>query len=95
MTLYRAFTGIIETVFFLVPQPGYYDPMIDPEFVWNGWEEPTQIVTEQRKLKRQRGLRKQRGSNMKVKRLFFAAAVFLALGVFHGKRPDMPMLTDR
>jgi len=39
MTLYRAFTGITETVLFMVPQPGYYDPMIDPEFVWNGWEE--------------------------------------------------------
>lgn len=39
MTLYRAFIGSMETVFFLVPQPGYYDPMIDPEYVWNGWEE--------------------------------------------------------
>ncbi|HEY6873375.1 MAG TPA: exosortase system-associated protein, TIGR04073 family [Geobacteraceae bacterium] len=39
MTLYRAFTGITETALFMVPQPGYYDPMIDPEFVWNGWEE--------------------------------------------------------
>jgi hypothetical protein len=39
MTLYRAFIGATETVFFLVPQPGYYDPMINPEFVWQGWEE--------------------------------------------------------
>lgn len=39
MTLYRAFTGVTETVLFLVPQPGYYDSMIDPEFVWNGWGE--------------------------------------------------------
>jgi putative exosortase-associated protein (TIGR04073 family) len=39
MTVYRAFIGAAETVFFLVPQPGYYDPMINPEFVWNGWEE--------------------------------------------------------
>ncbi len=39
MTLYRAFTGVTETALFLVPQPGYYDPMIDPEFVWNGWGE--------------------------------------------------------
>ena len=39
MTLYRAFIGTVETVGFLVPQPGYYDEMIDPEFVWNGWEE--------------------------------------------------------
>ena len=40
MTLYRAFTGTVETVFFLVPQPGYYDSMIDPEFVWQGWGGP-------------------------------------------------------
>lgn len=39
MTLYRALMGTAETVFFLVPQPGYYDPMIDPDYVWNGWEE--------------------------------------------------------
>jgi len=39
MTLYRAFIGTAETVFFLVPQPGYYDPMINPEYVWQGWEE--------------------------------------------------------
>src|SRR5690242_11069639 len=25
MTLYRGFIGLTETVFFLVPQPGYYD----------------------------------------------------------------------
>lgn len=39
MTLYRAFIGATEMVFFLVPQPGYYDPMIDPTYVWEGWEE--------------------------------------------------------
>lgn len=39
MTLYRAFTGVTEAALFMVPQPGYYDPMIDPEFVWNGWDE--------------------------------------------------------
>jgi hypothetical protein len=22
----------------MVPQPGYYDPMIDPAYVWEGWE---------------------------------------------------------
>lgn len=38
MTLYRAVVGITETVFCMVPQPGYYDPMIDPEYVWQGWE---------------------------------------------------------
>lgn len=39
MTLYRGFIGLTEAVFFLVPQPGYYDPMMDPEFVWQGWDE--------------------------------------------------------
>lgn len=47
MTLYRAFIGTAEAVFFLVPQPGYYDPMIDPEYVWDGWdkarEEPVAV----------------------------------------------------
>ena len=38
MTLYRGFIGLTETVFFLVPQPGYYDPMINPTYVWEGWE---------------------------------------------------------
>jgi len=39
MTLYRCFIGLTETVFFMVPQPGYYDPMMEPEFVWQGWDE--------------------------------------------------------
>lgn len=39
MMTYRAFVGMTEAVFFVVPQPGYYDPMIDPEYVWQGWEE--------------------------------------------------------
>jgi putative exosortase-associated protein (TIGR04073 family) len=39
MTVYRTLIGSVETLFFMVPQPGYYDPMIDPEFVWNGWED--------------------------------------------------------
>jgi len=39
MTIYRAFAGAAETALFLVPQPGYYDPMINPDFVWKGWEE--------------------------------------------------------
>lgn len=39
MTLYRGFAGVTETVLFLVPQPGYYDPMIYPDFVWKGWED--------------------------------------------------------
>lgn len=39
MAFYRLFAGVTETVFFSVPQPGYYDAMISPEFVWQGWEE--------------------------------------------------------
>ena len=39
MTVYRGLIGGVETIFFMVPQPGYYDPMIDPEYVWKGWEE--------------------------------------------------------
>ncbi len=49
MTLYRGIIGVTEAVFFMVPQPGYYDPMIDPEFVWQGWEpkrDTTQISQE-------------------------------------------------
>lgn len=38
MTLYRGFIGMTEAIFFLVPQPGYYDPMIEPTYVWEGWE---------------------------------------------------------
>lgn len=37
MTIYRTFIGAVETAFFLIPQPGYYDATIDPDFVWNGW----------------------------------------------------------
>lgn len=39
MTLYRGLIGLTEAAFFLVPQPGYYDPMMEPEFVWQGWDE--------------------------------------------------------
>jgi hypothetical protein len=38
MTVYRAIMGTAETIGFMVPQPGYYDPMVDPEFVWHDWE---------------------------------------------------------
>jgi len=54
MTLYRGFIGISETLFFMVPQPGYYDPMIEPTYVWEGWEDiradatVTQSVNEQK-----------------------------------------------
>ena len=39
MAFYRLLTGAAETVFFAVPQPGYYDSLIQPEYVWQGWEE--------------------------------------------------------
>lgn len=39
MTLYRGLAGGVETIFFMVPQPGYYDPIVDPEYVWNGWDD--------------------------------------------------------
>jgi len=39
MTFYRGLIGLTEAAFFLVPQPGYYDPMMEPEFVWQGWDE--------------------------------------------------------
>ena len=39
MAFYRLFAGVTETVFFAVPQPGYYDSMIYPEYVWQGWQE--------------------------------------------------------
>ena len=38
MTIYRGFIGVTEAVFFMVPQPGYYDPMMDPAYVWQGRE---------------------------------------------------------
>lgn len=44
MTLYRGFIGMAEAIFFLVPQPGYYDPMIDPPYVWQGWEPKRDIA---------------------------------------------------
>jgi putative exosortase-associated protein (TIGR04073 family) len=38
MTFYRGVVGVVEAVFCMVPQPGYYDPMMDPAYVWQGWE---------------------------------------------------------
>lgn len=51
MTFYRGVIGLAETVFCMVPQPGYYDPMMDPEFVWQGWEpkrDTTKAVAEEK-----------------------------------------------
>lgn len=39
MFLYRGLIGLTETIFFVVPQPGYYEPMMDPEFVWHDWND--------------------------------------------------------
>jgi putative exosortase-associated protein (TIGR04073 family) len=38
MAFYRGIIGMTEAIFFAVPQPGYYDPMITPTYVWEGWE---------------------------------------------------------
>lgn len=48
MTLYRGLIGLTETVLFMVPQPGYYDPMMEPEFVWQGWDDQRGEVTPQK-----------------------------------------------
>ena len=51
MTLYRGVIGVVETVFCMVPQPGYYDPMMDPEYVWQGWEpkrDSSKSITEEK-----------------------------------------------
>ena len=53
MTFYRGVIGIVETVFCMVPQPGYYDPMIDPAYVWQGWEpkrDTSKAVAEEKQL---------------------------------------------
>jgi putative exosortase-associated protein (TIGR04073 family) len=34
MTLVRTASGVGETVTFLVPFPGFYDPFFDPSYVW-------------------------------------------------------------
>ena len=39
MFLYRGLIGFTETVFCMVPQPGYYEPMMEPEFVWHDWKD--------------------------------------------------------
>jgi putative exosortase-associated protein (TIGR04073 family) len=38
MTLYRGIIGMTEALLFIFTQPGYYDPMIEPSYVWEGWE---------------------------------------------------------
>ena len=41
MLVYRAATGALETVLFMVPEPGFYGSLTTPAFVWQGWGEPT------------------------------------------------------
>lgn len=40
MTVYRAAAGGVEAALFLVPEPGFYSPMIDPAFAWEDWGAP-------------------------------------------------------
>ena len=37
MTVYRAVFGAVEAATFLIPAPGFYDPMTNPPYVWQGW----------------------------------------------------------
>lgn len=34
MTIVRTLTGAIDTVTFPIPYPGFYDPIFDPQYVW-------------------------------------------------------------
>lgn len=52
LTFYRGLIGMTEALFFMVPQPGYYDPMIEPAYVWQGWEpkrDTSQLLLEEKK----------------------------------------------
>ena len=44
MVVYRAATGALETVLFLVPEPGFYESLTTPTFVWEGWDKRTPVV---------------------------------------------------
>ena len=44
MVAYRGVTGALETVLFLVPEPGFYESLTTPAFVWQGWREATPPV---------------------------------------------------
>jgi len=37
MTLYRAGFGAVEAVTFLIPPPGFYDPLCTPAYAWQDW----------------------------------------------------------
>jgi putative exosortase-associated protein (TIGR04073 family) len=34
MTLVRTVTGVVEIATFFIPVPGFYDPLVEPEYVW-------------------------------------------------------------
>lgn len=34
MGVVRTGVGVVETCLFMVPSPGYYDPILDPAYVW-------------------------------------------------------------
>ncbi len=44
MVVYRGVTGALETALFLVPEPGFYESLTTPTFVWQGWLEATPPV---------------------------------------------------
>lgn len=38
MTAFRGVAGAVEAAAFLVPPPGFYEPLCNPAFVWDGWD---------------------------------------------------------
>ena len=44
MVVYRGVSGALETALFLVPEPGFYESLTSPTFVWQGWREATPPV---------------------------------------------------
>ncbi len=46
MTGYRAVCGVLETGLFFIPQPGDYEPLANPAFVWQTRPEPKPEPTE-------------------------------------------------
>lgn len=40
MTVYRVVCGALETALFIVPAPGFYEPIPRPAYVWEGWARP-------------------------------------------------------
>jgi putative exosortase-associated protein (TIGR04073 family) len=40
MTVFRGIAGGVEAVLFLVPEPGFYDPLVTPAYAWQDWGAP-------------------------------------------------------